>query len=220
LLAEGVSASDVFVTGNTIVDALQSLDLSAPFDDDALGAVCAGPSTMILLTAHRRENFGEPLRNVCRAVRRLTTERDVTVVYPVHLNPNVQRIASEELAGRPNIHLVPPVSYGDLLRLLARARLAMTDSGGIQEEGPSLNTPVLVLRDVTERPELTESGAGRLVGTSEAVIVREAMRILDDDAHHHAMANAPNPFGDGQAAERIVATLRERLGATSGIAAS
>jgi UDP-N-acetylglucosamine 2-epimerase (non-hydrolysing) len=211
LAAEGVPSADIVVTGNTIVDALQSLDLSGPFDDGSLDSLGASASRRVLVTAHRRENFGEPLRQVCHAIARLTDRRDVEFVYPVHPNPNVQRVVNQELEGLAGVHLVAPVSYGDLLRLLRSSHFVLTDSGGIQEEAPSFNTPVLVLRDVTERPELIESGGGLLVGAAEDVIVRESLRLLDDDAHHQAMASAQNPFGDGRAAERITATLRARL---------
>jgi UDP-N-acetylglucosamine 2-epimerase (non-hydrolysing) len=211
LLAEGVPDADITVTGNTIVDALQSLDLTGPFDDAQLGSSVSTTRRLVLVTAHRRENFGEPLRQICRAIARIATERDVAFVYPVHPNPNVRSVVTKELEGRAGVHLVAPVSYVDLLRLLARSHFVLTDSGGIQEEAPSFDTPVLVLRHVTERPELIESGGGLLVGHSEATIVTESLRLLDDDVHHRAMASAENPFGDGRAGERIVATLRDRL---------
>lgn len=212
LLAEGVPAANVVVTGNTIVDALQSIDLSGPFDDERLQPLTVdGAPPFVVLTTHRRENFGEPLRRVLRAVSELTSQREVTIVYPVHLNPNVRRIVAEELMTNERVRVVPPVSYADLLRLLKHCHLVLTDSGGIQEEAPSFGAPVLVLRDVTERPEIIECGAGRLVGTSEAVIVAEVLRLLDDADHRLSMASAGNPFGDGRAADRIVAFLRGHL---------
>jgi UDP-N-acetylglucosamine 2-epimerase (non-hydrolysing) len=211
LLAEGVDDESVIVTGNTIVDALRMLDLSGPFDGDELADVEFDGAPSVLLTAHRRENFGAPLQRICHAVKRLVDERGVEVVYPVHPNPNVRGAVEAELGGHDRIRLVAPVGYADLLRLLDRCDVALTDSGGIQEEAPSFGTPVLVLRDVTERPEVVTCGAGRLVGTDEDVIVREVSRLLDDSDHYRAMATAPNPFGDGAAADRIARTLKERF---------
>jgi UDP-N-acetylglucosamine 2-epimerase (non-hydrolysing) len=208
LVAEGVDAASVIVTGNTIVDALRALDLSGSFDDAQLDKLSLDGARVILLTAHRRENFGAPLRNICAAVRRVVDERNVAVVYPVHPNPNVRSVVDAELGDRRGIHLVPPVGYADLLRLLDRCDLALTDSGGIQEEAPSFGTPVLVLRDVTERPEVVTCGAGRLVGTDEEAIVAEVAKLLDDPDHYRSMAEAVNPFGDGRASERIVRALR------------
>jgi UDP-N-acetylglucosamine 2-epimerase (non-hydrolysing) len=214
LLAEGVKDESVIVTGNTIVDALQMLDLEGSFEDTALSRLSFDGAPLVLLTAHRRENFGAPLRRVCAAVRCLVEQRDLTVVYPVHPNPNVRGVVDDELGGHERIHLVPPVGYADMLKLLDRCDIALTDSGGIQEEAPSFGTPVLVLREVTERPEVVECGAGRLVGTDERVIVTEVERLLDDRDHYRTMANARNPFGDGRAAERIVDVLRKRLAIT------
>ena len=212
LLAEGVPAASVVVTGNTIVDALKSIDLSGPFDGEGLESLTVdGAPPLVLLTAHRRENFGEPLRRVLRAVSTLAAQREITVVYPVHLNPNVRRVVAEELTSTERVRVIPPVSYADLLRLLQHCHLVLTDSGGIQEEAPSFGAPVLVLRDVTERPEVIECGAGLLVGTSEEVIVAEALRLLDDADHRRSMATAGSPFGDGRAADRIVEFLRAHL---------
>jgi UDP-N-acetylglucosamine 2-epimerase (non-hydrolysing) len=211
LLAESVIEADITVTGNTIVDALQSLDLAGPFDASELDELSLDGKPLVLMTAHRRENFGAPLRRICAAVRRLVEARDMSVVYPVHPNPNVRAVVDEELRGHEGIHLVAPVGYADLLRLLERSTVALTDSGGIQEEAPSFGTPVLVLREVTERPEVVTCGAGRLVGTDEDLIYKEVMRLLDDPDHHRAMADATNPFGDGRAADYIVDVLRTRL---------
>lgn len=214
LLAEGVDGDAVTVTGNTIVDALQALDLDGEYDNrelEELAPLLGDGAPFVLLTAHRRENFGAPLRRICAAVRRIVEEHKAVVVYPVHPNPNVRTVVDQELGGRPGIHLVAPVGYADMLRLIDRSDVALTDSGGIQEEAPSFDTPVLVLREVTERPEVVTSGAGRLVGTDEDVIVAEVAHLLDDPGHHRAMASAPNPFGDGHASERIVDVLRARL---------
>ncbi len=162
---------------------------------------------LILVTAHRRENFGRPLENICAALRTLAGRGDVQVVYPVHLNPNVWGPVHELLDGVPGIRLLPPVDYLTLVHLMKHSALILTDSGGIQEEAPGLGVPVLVLREVTERPEGVEAGTARLVGTDPGRIVAEASRLLDDPAAHRAMARAVNPYGDGHAAERIVAAL-------------
>ncbi|HWP41665.1 MAG TPA: UDP-N-acetylglucosamine 2-epimerase (non-hydrolyzing), partial [Blastocatellia bacterium] len=166
LLDEGISPDTVFVTGNTIVDALESIPLDGGFEDRRIGSIDFQGRRVILVTAHRRENHGAPLRAVCHALKRLT-ERfdDVEVVYPVHLNPNVSQPVRSYLSSVPRIHLIDPASYSDLLKLMSRCYLIMTDSGGIQEEAPSFHKPVLVLREVTERPEIIEVGAGRIVGT-------------------------------------------------------
>ena len=212
LLREGVDPRSVFVTGNTIVDALRSMPLDGPFDDGRLRDIDYDGKRVLLVTAHRRENLGEPLRRVCAALRTIV-ERfgDVAVVYPVHLNPHVRSVAHELLGDVPRVHLVSPASYGDLLRLMGRCFLILSDSGGIQEEAPSFHKPVLILRNVTERPEVVEAGAGRIVGTDAATIVAEVSRLLADAAAYRAMTEVANPFGDGRAAERIVGALAERL---------
>ena len=172
------------------------------------GAVAESP--LILVTAHRRESFGEPLRNICAALREIADTRPETqIIYPVHLNPNVQGPVHGLLEGLPNITLLPPVDYLTLAHLLKHSYLVLTDSGGLQEEAPSLGKPVLVLRQATERPEAVEAGTARLVGTETADIVRETFRLLDDPDAYAAMARAVNPFGDGHAAERIVGALLE-----------
>jgi UDP-N-acetylglucosamine 2-epimerase len=165
---------------------------------------------LLLVTAHRRESFGEPLRNICAALREIATRRpDVRIVYPVHLNPNVQQPVNELLRDLPNVTLLPPVDYLTLAYLLKHCYLVLTDSGGLQEEAPSLGKPVLVLRVATERPEAIEAGTARIVGTNKQTIVRETNRLLDDADAYAAMARAVNPFGDGHAAERIVEALLE-----------
>jgi UDP-N-acetylglucosamine 2-epimerase (non-hydrolysing) len=163
----------------------------------------------VLVTAHRRENFGEPLESICLALRDLAARYSdrIHLVYPVHRNPNVWGPVRQLLGGVPNITLLPPLDYLPMLHLMQRSRLIVTDSGGIQEEAMGLGIPALVLREVTERPEGVEAGGLRIVGTDRARILGEASRLLEDEAEHARMANAPNPFGDGHAAERIVGSV-------------
>ncbi|MDQ6612606.1 MAG: UDP-N-acetylglucosamine 2-epimerase (non-hydrolyzing) [Gemmatimonadota bacterium] len=210
LIDEGVHADRVFTTGNTIVDALNAMDLSGEYDEPALRHLPQG--RMVTVTAHRRENHGAPLREIAHAVQTLV-ERfpDLCAVIPVHPNPNVRAVLREVLRQNSRVHLVSPVGYRDMLRLLKRSTLIVTDSGGVQEEAPSLGTPVLITRDVTERPEVVTAGAGRLVGTRHDAIVAEASRLLTDDVAYHAMTRARNPFGDGLASERIADILELRL---------
>ena len=212
LLHEGVADEAVFVTGNTIVDALKLFSPDDVFDDPRLRDLKGNKSRLLLVTAHRRESHGAPLRSICEALKTLTTNfDDVEIVYPVHLNPSVERVVREELGDVERIHLVNPVSYPDLLRLMKRCYLILTDSGGIQEEAPSFGKPVLVLREVTERPELIEANAGRIVGTDRNDIVKEASRLLTDTTEYAAMVASENPFGDGRAAVRIVDILAQHL---------
>ena len=213
LLREGVAPDSIFVTGNTIVDALRSMPLDGPFESAALNAVPFGSRRVVLVTAHRRENHGAPLAAVCDALKLLASRfPDVAIVYPVHLNPNVQGPVKAALGNTPGIWLLDPLSYTDLLKVMHRCELILTDSGGIQEEAPSLHKPVLILRDVTERPEVVESGAGRLVGTDTQRIVAAASQLLSDPAAYQKMSTALNPFGDGTAAETIVRILAQSLG--------
>jgi len=212
LLREGVPPGSIFVTGNTIVDALMSIRLDEEFENRRLNSVAANGQRMILVTAHRRENHGPPLTAICDALRTLVTRfEDIEVVYPVHLNPSVRGPVHDALRSTPRIHLVDPVSYGDLLRLMQRCHLILTDSAGIQEDAPSCHKPVLVLRDVTERPEVIEVGAGKIVGTNRDRIVEETSRLLSEPAAYRAMSSTANPFGDGHAAERIVDALAKAL---------
>jgi UDP-N-acetylglucosamine 2-epimerase (non-hydrolysing) len=202
LLAENTPPEHVFVTGNTVVDALATVADSDPrIENDTLRAVVEGPRRLVLLTAHRRESFGAPIREVFSAVRTLADEHeDIEIVYPVHPNPNVLEPAREMLSAHPRIHLTEPVGYFDLISALKAASLILTDSGGIQEEAPTFGTPVLVLREVTERPEGVEAGAAELVGTDRELIVRRARAIL---AAPLTRGNAVNPYGDGRAGARI-----------------
>ena len=212
LLREGVSTESVFVTGNTIVDALRSIPLEGDFENQALNSVAFNRHRILLVTAHRRENHGVPLMSICEALKALIAKfEDIEIVYPVHLNPNVLKPVRDTLGSIPRIHLVDPISYADLLRLMKRCYLILTDSGGIQEEAPSFHKPVLVLREVTERPEVIEVGAGKIVGTNTGRIVEEASRLLSNSNTYSAMSSTENPFGDGHAAERIVDALAAAL---------
>lgn len=218
LLREGAAAERVLVTGNTVIDALLHVAGGLRADPSAqdamrrrfdfLGAALEQGRRLVLVTGHRRENFGPGFERICRALARLATRDDVTICYPVHLNPNVRAPVGRILGDRPRVHLIEPVDYRAFVWLMDRAHLIITDSGGIQEEAPSLGKPVLVMRETTERPEAVAAGTVRLVGTDEDRIVAEAERLLDDAGAYAAMARAHNPYGDGQAAGRIVATLR------------
>jgi UDP-N-acetylglucosamine 2-epimerase (non-hydrolysing) len=218
LLREGVDAERIVVTGNTVIDALlhtvgmvresaamgREFDARFPFLRPESGT---SGRRLILVTSHRRENFGEGFERICAALARLSEREDVEIVYPVHLNPNVREPVNRILYGRPRVHLIEPAEYPAFVHLMDRSYLIITDSGGIQEEAPSLGKPVLVMRDVTERPEAVEAGTVRLVGTDVAVILRESERLLDDAAAYSAMSRAHNPYGDGKASERIVASI-------------
>jgi UDP-N-acetylglucosamine 2-epimerase (non-hydrolysing) len=205
LLREGVPEDAIEVTGNTSVDAV--LAIAARELGDPVGLVPDRP--LIVVTIHRREAFGAGLRGIFSAIARIARERAVQIVYPVHPNPNVRELATELLADTPHVHLVPPLSYGPFVALLKRAHLVLSDSGGIQEEAPALDVPVLVAREVTERPEGIAAGVSRLVGLDTDTIVQTTLALLDDPAAHAAMARAPNPYGDGTAATRIThRTLR------------
>ena len=208
LLREGKNPETVYVTGNTVIDALKTTvraDYSHPDLDWAAG------SRLVLLTAHRRENLGAPMHAMFRAIRRVTEDHpDVKVLYPIHMNPAVREAAEAELEGCGRIRLTEPLDVLDCHNIMARSALILTDSGGIQEEAPSLGKPVLVMRDTTERPEGLEAGTLKLVGTDEEVIFREFTRLLDDPAAYDEMARAVNPYGDGRACERIADILTEK----------
>ncbi|MBV6396803.1 MAG: UDP-N-acetylglucosamine 2-epimerase [Anaerolineales bacterium] len=209
LLNEGVDEALVRVTGNPVIDALQwVVKQTEPKEiEELIGRLSIGEQKLILVTAHRRENFGQPLEDICKALRQLAARGDVEIVYPVHLNPNVQEPVQRLLGDAPHITLLPPLDYLPLVHLMKRARIILTDSGGIQEEAPAFGVPVLVLREVTERPEGVAAGTLKLVGTDARHIVEEAAQLLDDPAAHAQMARAANPFGDGHAAKRIVEAL-------------
>ena len=205
LLKEGKKPESIFVTGNTAIDALRTTvcqDYKHPELEWAEG------SRLILITAHRRENLGEPMRHMFRAIRRVMDEHpDVKAIYPIHMNPAVREIANEYLGGDDRIHIIEPLDVLDFHNFLSRSYLILTDSGGIQEEAPSLGKPVLVMRDTTERPEGIAAGTLKLVGTEEETIYKEFSRLLSDEDEYLAMSKASNPYGDGHACERIAEIL-------------
>lgn len=220
LLKEGVPSERIHVTGNTVVDALLWVDKRLD-DDHALRralderfAFLSAERSMILVTGHRRESFGEPFEAMCHAfVDIVRARKDIEILYPVHLNPNVQAPVKAILAAAPEelrsrIHLIEPIEYVPFVYLMKRCRFVVTDSGGVQEEAPSLGKPCLVTRDDTERPEAVDAGTARLIGKRRERIVAESLRLLDDEAHYRSMSRAHNPYGDGHANERIVEVLR------------
>jgi UDP-N-acetylglucosamine 2-epimerase (non-hydrolysing) len=209
LLMEGVPESQICVTGNTIIDALLLVQAKEYRWEEGPLAAVPRHKRLVLITAHRRESFGQKFKDLCLAIKALSVryEHDCHFVYPVHPNPNVRTPVEAILSGRPNISLIEPLEYLPLVHLMKRSAVILTDSGGIQEEAPSLGVPVLVLRDKTERPEGVEAGTARLVGTDQQRIVAEVSRLLDDSVEHSRMARAVNPYGDGLAAVRIVDAL-------------
>ncbi|MDI7275711.1 MAG: UDP-N-acetylglucosamine 2-epimerase (non-hydrolyzing) [Anaerolineae bacterium] len=222
LLQEGVPAGRVLVTGNPVIDALHWV-AAQPFDGRLpggdLAALTPPDARVILVTAHRRENLGAPLESICLALRDLAARYDgrLRIIYPVHLNPNVWEPVHRLLGEAPNVTLLPPLEYLPLVHLMRRADLVLTDSGGIQEEAPGLGKPVLVLREVTERPEAVEAGTVRVIGTTRERIIEETVRLLEDRAEYDRMARAVNPYGDGHAAERIVGALLQQAEKRKGI---
>ncbi len=215
LLREGIDDKLIVVTGNPVIDALQYVAAQPEPDSVCKLVESLGIRTdasgegrrLVLVTAHRRESFGKPLESICEALRQLAGRGDVEIVYPVHLNPNVQEPVKRILASVPHVTLLPPLDYLPLVHLMKRSTLILTDSGGIQEEAPAFGKPVLVLREVTERPEGVEAGTVKVVGAETGRIVREAGALLDDPAAYARMAQATNPYGDGHAASRIVQAL-------------
>lgn len=212
LLREGIDAQAIHVTGNTVIDAL----LATASREHTLDVPLDANKRLVLLTAHRRENFGARFHSICVAVRTLADRHDdIEFLYPVHPNPNVHDVAHTLLADHPRIHLVPPLDYAPFVEAQKRAYLIITDSGGVQEEAPALGKPVLVLRDETERPEAIDEGVVELVGTDSDHIVSAATRVLDDEQAYRQLAKGVSPYGDGKAAQRIVAVLENDLaGAT------
>lgn len=205
LLREGKKLETIFVTGNTVIDALKT---TVREDYHHPELVWAADSRLILLTAHRRENLGEPMHNMFRAIRRIVDEMpDVKVIYPIHMNPVVRKAADEELGNSDRIRLIEPLDVLDFHNFMARSYLILTDSGGIQEEAPSLGKPVLVMRDTTERPEGIKAGTLKLVGTNEEVIYKEFKKLLADKKEYEKMSKASNPYGDGFACKRIADIL-------------
>jgi UDP-N-acetylglucosamine 2-epimerase (non-hydrolysing) len=209
LIAENVDPARVVVTGNTVIDALLwAVERRFDYGDKALADLDTSTAPVLLVTAHRRESWGAPLRAVGRALARIArAHRDVRIVFPIHRNPVVRDAIVPLLRDVPNVTVTEPLAYGAFARLMNRARVILTDSGGVQEEGPSLGKPVLVMRDTTERPEAVLAGTVRLVGTDEDLIVETVGRLFTDPAAYTAMANAINPYGDGRAAGRVVAAL-------------
>lgn len=210
LLKEGIHSESIVVTGNTVIDALMMISRRVA-DRPLTSRISTSIENrlLILVTVHRRESFGKPLENVCKALAKIafSCQDKIQIVYPVHLNPNVRKTVYETLGGIPNISLIEPVDYETLVSLMSKAYLIMTDSGGIQEEAPSLRKPVLVLRDVTERPEAIEAGAAKLIGTDADRIYAEAIRLIEEPDSYYQMSHVINPYGDGQAAQRIVQFL-------------
>lgn len=217
LLSEGMPEDSIFVTGNTVIDALLQVDARLKSDRDLQASMRArfpflsSSRKLILVTGHRRENFGDGFESICRALATIARRDDVQVVYPVHLNPNVQEPVRRHLSDLDNVHLIEPLDYLPFVFLMQQAYIILTDSGGVQEEAPSLGKPVLVMRNTTERPEAVEAGTVRLVGTDSARIELEIDRLLDDQAEYARMAEAHNPYGDGRACERIAQVIASRL---------
>ncbi|MEE2691467.1 MAG: UDP-N-acetylglucosamine 2-epimerase (non-hydrolyzing) [Pseudomonadota bacterium] len=216
LLKENVASEKIVVTGNTVIDALIDVrDRLAPGSAeraalDSRFSYLNAKKRMVLVTGHRRESFGGGFENICRAIARLASRGDVEIVYPVHLNPNVQGPVNRILGGVEGVHLIDPLDYVPFIYLMTRAHIVLTDSGGVQEEAPSLGKPVLVMRDVTERPEAVAAGTVALVGADEGRIVEGVAGLLDQPARYERFARAVNPYGDGRAAARIVAALEGR----------
>lgn len=213
LLAEGIQEEDIVVTGNTVIDALfTTVDKQVPFSDPQLEELAASGRKILLVTTHRRENQGDAMRGVGRALARIAdAEPDLVIVLPAHKNPVVREAVLPALEGKSNVVVTEPLAYGEFTRMLSLAHIVLTDSGGVQEEAPSLGKPVLVMRDNTERPEAVYAGTVTLIGTDEERIFKEVDRLLHDQIHFDSMANAVNPYGDGEAAKRSVAALAHML---------
>ncbi|MCX8129565.1 MAG: UDP-N-acetylglucosamine 2-epimerase (non-hydrolyzing) [Clostridia bacterium] len=217
LLNEGVQDDKIYTTGNTVIDALKTtVKKDYVFENENLQKIDYNCSRVITVTAHRRENLGEPLKNICRALKYIADKyTDIQVVYPVHLNPAVQEVARDILGGHSRVHLVNPLDVQDMHNLMDRSYIIMTDSGGLQEEAPSLGKPVLVLRNETERPEAINAGTVKLAGTEESKIIQLAEELLESTEEYNKMARAVNPYGDGHASERIVKALLYEFGYSS-----
>jgi UDP-N-acetylglucosamine 2-epimerase (non-hydrolysing) len=214
LLAEGIKPEEIFITGNTVIDALlATVNEQYVFDEAVLKDIDYRGKRMILVTTHRRENLGEPMRHVYQALRDIVEEfPDVEIVFPVHRNPLVREVVNSVLGGVERVHLTDPLEYQPFANLLARSHFVLTDSGGIQEEAPALGKPVLVLRDTTERPEAIAAGTVKLIGTDKEVVFTETRRLLSDDSEYRRMAAASNPYGDGKGAARIVKSILWKYG--------
>lgn len=209
LLREGIKEEDIYITGNTVIDAMKTtIEVNYKFENPVLNEIDFNSKKVIMITAHRRENWGEPLENICKALKEIAEKyEDVEIVYLVHLNPVVQETAKEILGDVKRVHLLPPLDTKETHNLMERSYLILTDSGGLQEEAPHLGKPVLVLRDVTERPEAVLAGTVKIVGTDTKTIINETAMLLDDEAAYDGMANAVNPYGDGEASRRIVDSI-------------
>lgn len=215
LIKENIDKTNIFITGNTVIDALlmtvkRAKNLSAKTENSSIQQMKTIDfrNKIILVTAHRRESFGKPFESICRALKKLAEgNSDVEIVYPVHLNPNVRKVVNTILKNTNRIHLAPPFAYQSFVQMMNKSYIILTDSGGIQEEAPSLGKPVLVMRNCTERPEAIKAGTVKLVGTDETNIVREARKLLNDKREYDRMARAVNPYGDGKASKRIVRCL-------------
>lgn len=214
LLKENIDPAAIVVTGNTVIDALQTtVKADYRFTDSRLQKALAGGKRLILVTTHRRENLGEPMRHVYQALRKvLENHPDVEAIFPVHKNPKVREIVDEELGKLAQVHLIEPLDYEPFANLMAKVDIVLTDSGGIQEEAPALGKPVLVLRDTTERPEAVDAGTVKLVGTAYDDVLRETSLLLDDSKYYQSMAEAANPYGDGRACERIIRKILHENG--------
>lgn len=214
LFREAIDPDKVMVTGNTVIDALlATVDKKYQFTNELLSHIDYAQKRVILVTTHRRENLGEPMRHVYKALRQIVSEfSDTEIVFPVHKNPLVREVVNAELGDLERVHLIDPLDYEPFANLMDRSHLILTDSGGIQEEAPALGKPVLVLRDTTERPEAIGAGTVKLIGTDQAVIYEETRNLLINQAEYDRMSNACNPYGDGRAAERIVKAILYRYG--------
>ena len=214
LLTEAIAPENIFVTGNTVIDALhQTVREDFTFEDELLRRIDYKNKRIVLVTTHRRENLGEPMRHVYKALRRLTEEfADVEVVFPVHKNPKVREVVREELGGLSKVHLIDPLDYEPFANLMHRSYLILTDSGGVQEEAPALGKPVLVLRDTTERPEAVTAGTVKLIGTDCERVYAEARQLLIDKKEYSRMAESCNPYGDGKASGRIIQAILYHYG--------
>lgn len=214
LLKENIDPAAIVVTGNTVIDALQTtVKADYRFTDSGLQKALAVGKRLILVTTHRRENLGEPMRHVYQALRKvLENHPDVEAIFPVHKNPKVREIVDEELGKLAQVHLIEPLDYEPFANLMAKVDIVLTDSGGIQEEAPALGKPVLVLRDTTERPEAVDAGTVKLVGTAYDDVLRETSLLLDDSKYYQSMAEAANPYGDGRACERIIRKILHENG--------
>lgn len=212
LMKEGISEDSIFITGNTVIDAIKlTIDNKYKFENELLNKIeFNSDKKYILLTAHRKENLGKPLENICKAINELTKKReDIEVIFPVHYNPKVREVVFKYLENNKKVHLLDPINVFDMHNLMNKCHLIMTDSGGLQEEAPSLGKPVLVLRQNTERPEVVKAGAAKIVGTDTKNIVEQVELLLNNKEKYNEMAQVANPYGDGQASKRIVKIIKE-----------